>query len=124
MGRERRQSSRAPSRLTFVFTVRGTSEVRRALTKDVSGAGVCAVIEEQVRPGALLDVQLKLPDCEGSIAFVGEVVWNRPFYEGRRSFQDPKVKMGVAFAEINPKDRALIVHYAKTNALPEPSEPL
>ena len=114
---ERRRYSRVSSRLTTVFTVYGTNTRRRAFTRDIGGAGVCFILDERLRPGALLDAQLKLPDRERLIAFIGEVVWNRPASEGHTGDQDPKMWVGVRFVKIHPRDRLGIVHFTKMSVL-------
>ena len=120
---ERRQFIRVKSRLTMVFKVRGTTRQRYILTRDIGsgGAGVCFLMAEALRPDTVLEASLKLPDHDRPIAVIGKVLWNRLADEGRKSYQEPMVWVGVKFETIDPKDRLLLVHYAKTNALPASS---
>ncbi len=118
-GPDRRQFTRVSSRLTIAFTVGGSKTRQRALTQDLGGAGVCLVTEVRLRPGDRMNAQLTLPDRDQPIAFTGAVVWVEPSFEGRKSYQDPVVRVGVRFVKIDSKDCLTIVHYAKMNAVPE-----
>ena len=118
-GPDRRQFTRVSSRLTIVFTVGGSKTRRRALTRDLGGAGVCLVTEARLRPGDRLNAQLTLPDRDQAIAFTGAVVWVETSFEGRKSYQDPVMRAGVRFVKIGSKDCSTITHFAKMNALPE-----
>ena len=116
---ERRKTERIKTRLTTVFTVRGSSKEHRALTQDLGGNGMCFVLEERLRLGDLLEVKLMLPDVDQPIALVAEVIWTEQIEEVRKSYQDPRMRVGVKFTQLNPKDRELLVRYAKMNAVPE-----
>ena len=118
MGEEQRRFIRVPSRLNAIFKVVKTGKVRRALTKDISAGGVCFITEELLEPGTALEVELKLPDREAPITFLGEVAWSRPIGPPPKSYQNPTSEAGIKFVSIDPKDRALIMQYAKLNAPP------
>ena len=118
MAHERRQSIRLHTRLVTTFvTVGGASKRQQASTRDVGGAGLCFVTEEELKPGTLLNIQLTLPYRDQPVPFVAEVVWNRPSYEGRKSEQVPQMEVGVRFVKINPEDRSQIVHFAQMSSL-------
>ena len=118
MGEELRRFIRVPSRLTAIFKVVKTGKVRRALTKDISAGGICCVTEELLEAGTAVEVELKLPDREAPITFLGEVAWSRPIGPTPKSYQNPTSEVGIKFVSIDPKDRALIMQYAKLNAPP------
>ena len=115
---ERRKFIRVNSRLTAIFKNMKTGKVRRALTKDVSGLGLCLVTEEILEPGTLLGVEIKLPDRESRITFTAEVVWSRPVAASRRSYENPTAETGIRFLGIDPKDQKLLRAYATINAPP------
>jgi hypothetical protein len=118
MGREDREFIRVNVRLlTWLKFPNG--QVLRSLTKDVSGAGVCVVTEGTVEPGTLLEVEIKLPDREAPIKFMGGAVWSKAVAEPAKAYQAPTAETGVRFVSIDPKEQALILQYAKLNAIPE-----
>lgn len=118
MGEEQRRFIRITSRLTAIVKIVKTGKVKRALTRDVSAGGICFVTEEILEPGTALEVELKLPDREAPVVFLGEVAWSRPIGPQPKSYQNPTGETGVKFISIDPKDRALIMQYAKLNAPP------
>ena len=118
MGEEQRRFIRVTNRLPSLFKIIKTGQVRRALTKDVSAGGVSFITEELLEPGTALEVELTLPDCELPVQFLGEVAWSRPIGPPPKSYEDPTGETGVKFISIDPKDRALIMQYAKLNAPP------
>ena|SRR3989338_929015 len=118
MGEEQRRFIRVTGRLVAVVTIVKTKKVRRALTKDISAGGICFVTEEILELGTALEVELKLPDREAPIIFLGEVAWSRPIGPKPKSYQDPTAETGVKFVSIDPKERELIMQYAKLNAPP------
>ena len=125
---ERRQFVRLRTRLTTVFKIVKTGKVRRGLTKNISGVGICFVTNEMVEPGErlneiiepgeFLDVELQLPDCAAPITFSAAVVWLRPLGGLRKSYEIPTVEVGVKFVTIDSKDVSLLGQYAALNALP------
>jgi uncharacterized protein (TIGR02266 family) len=118
MGEEQRRFIRVSSRLTAIVKVVKTGKVKRALTKDVSAGGVCFVTEEIMEVGTALEVELKLPDREAPVQFLGQVAWSRPVGPSPKSYENPTGETGVKFVSIDPKDRALLMQYAKLNAPP------
>lgn len=119
MGEEQRRFIRIHSRLMTFITFPDTGKVRRALTKDVSAGGVCLVTEELLKAGTPLDVELKLPDRDRSIAFTGVVKWSKPIGESHKSYENPTAETGVEFVRIDPDDQKQLMLYAKLNAPPE-----
>ena len=118
MGEEHRRFIRVTNRLPSTFKIITTGKVRRALTKDVSAGGISFITEELLEPGTALEVELKLPDREAPIIFLGEVAWSRPVGPPPKSYQNPTAETGIKFVSIDPKERALITQYAKLNAPP------
>jgi len=121
MGQEQRHFIRITSRLNATFKIVKTGRVARALTKDISAGGICFVTAGILEPGTAVEVEMKLPDSETPVRFLGEVAWSCPIGHAK-SYEDPTGETGVKFISIDPKDRALIMHYAKLNA-PPPSSP-
>ena len=83
-----------------------------------SGKGVCLVTEGVVELGTPLAVEIWLPDREKPIAFLGDVVRSVPVGTPRPGAKTPTAETGIRFVSIDPKDRALIIQFARLNALP------
>ena len=120
MGQEQRQFLRLGVRLlTWVKLPSG--KVQRALTKDLSPGGLCFLMEGAVAPGTRLELELKLPDREAAVSFTAEVKWSRPVAAPAKGALAPTCEVGLQLLAINPKDQALIIQYARLNALPDAS---
>ena len=118
MDQERRQFIRLNTRLTVIFKNLKTGKVRRALTKDLSGAGMGLITEEILAPGTPLEMEIKLPDREAPITFQAEVVWSKPVGGPRKSYENPTAETGVKFVQVDPHDQKLLMLYARLNAPP------
>jgi len=117
MSEERRRFLRGHTRLTTFLKMLDTGLVQRVLTKNISSGGVCLITEEIVAPGALVEVEVKLPDREQPLAFQGVVKWSRPASGSEQGAR--AAETGVQFISIDPKDRALIAHHVKLSATPQ-----
>lgn len=113
---EHRSYSRVRSRLVAFLTLPETGRVVRALTENISGAGIRFTSDELLQPGTSLQAEVQLPDGGAPIKVTIQVVWSRVL-KGSRSGRVVRAEVGVRFLEIAPKDRAMIVHYARLNAL-------
>ena len=119
MSQERRRFLRGHTRLTTFLKILETGRVQRVLTRNVSSGGVCLITEELIASGALVEVKVKFPDREQSIAFQGVVKWSQ--LASGPEHGSGAAETGVQFISIDPKDRALIAHYVKLSALPPES---
>ncbi len=119
---ERRHLIRLRTKLTTVFKIVKTGKVRRGLTKNFSGVGICFVSEELLAPGEALEIELKLPDRNTPITFSAEVVWSYPVGEPPKSYEAPTIETGVKFVAVDSKDVAILRQYAALNALPPEPE--
>lgn len=115
---ERRRFIRLNTRLNTIFTILKSGKVRRALTKDMGGGGLCVITEEMLEPGTKLAVEIKLPDRGDTVTFLAEVVWSRLVCASQKSYENMTVETGVKFIDPNPKDQMLIIQYARMNASP------
>ena len=118
MSQERRRTIRLDARLTTLFTIVETGRVRRALTQNVGGLGLAFTGEELFPPGTRLDVELQLPDRATPLAFGAEVIWSQPTGEPHKSYEDPVVRTGTKFLDVDAKQMALIRQYVALNAPP------
>ena len=90
----------------------------RTLTKDISGSVICLVTAEVIEPGVPVEVELRLPDQETPVLFLGDVVWSLPIPPPTTHGGAPIVETGIRFVSISPKHRELIMQYARLHALP------
>ena len=118
MPEEHRQFIRIPSRLTTVFKNLKTGKVRRALTKDVSGSGMCLITEELLEPGTQLEIEFTLPDRPAPITCRAQVMWSRPVGTPKKSYQSPTGETGVKVMQIDPKDQVALAQYVTFHAPP------
>jgi hypothetical protein len=118
MTQERRRSIRLGLRLPTTLHDQSSSTQQQALTQDVSGHGMCLLTNETLSPGTRLAAEVKLPDLKAPLAFDTEVVWSRPVAGPAPRATNPSVETGVRFVRIDPKDRALIMLYARLHTLP------
>ena len=117
MSAERREFVRVRERLvTFVKQI-ATGKVHRALTRDLSGVGICLITNEPLETGAPLELELKLPEFDRMIPFTGLVAWSKVMDEPRKRYEEPMREVGIRFVAIAPKDRTLIKQHAAMNAV-------
>lgn len=116
---ERRECIRIRERLVAFVKDPATGKVHRGLTNNISSVGVCVVTEQFFKPGAPLEVEIKLPDREAPVTFTGEVVWSRVAEEAQKVYEGPTVELGIKFVQIDLRDLTLIQQHAALNALPE-----
>ena len=120
MGMEHRQFIRLDARLNVSYTIAGTKQLGKALSKNISGGGVRFVAEHPLEVGARLEVIVHLPSPDMPIRFVGEVMWTKLVTKADAAgFGGTEV--GVRFVEIAPHDAALIKQYAALYAPPSGS---
>lgn len=118
MGQERRRSIRLDLRLPTTLKDLRTAVVEQAFTKDISGHGMCFLTHKTLAPGTRLSVAIKLPDLKTPLSFDTEVVWSRPSAEPPQRASPHQAEAGVRFVRIDPKDRTLIMLYARLHTLP------
>ena len=75
MGQERRRCVRSPTKLMAFVKNPATGKVKRWLTKDVSGFGLCLIADEVLERSTRLEVELKLPDSPLPLVMRAEVTW-------------------------------------------------
>jgi hypothetical protein len=114
---ERRDFSRIRERLMTFIKHPETGKVRRALTKDIGGIGLCLETEEPYPSGMVLELEMKLPDRKAPIRFTGEVVWSSPAQpESVRKRTHHAI--GIRFVRISSRALLIIQQYASLHAPP------
>ena len=115
---DRRRAVRLTTRLSTTFKNLHTGIVQQALTRDISGEGVCLLTEEMLEPGTPLAVEIHLPDYDAPIAFLADVVWSMLVIDQETLSKHPLSETGVKYVSIDPKLRTCIMQYAALHALP------
>ncbi|MBU4377093.1 MAG: PilZ domain-containing protein [Candidatus Omnitrophica bacterium] len=80
--------------------------IEDAYAKDISGAGLKFITSEEIKPGALIEVHVKIPTVSKYITAIGRVL---------RCESDRKKTFAIAmsFAWITKSDRELVDEYVK-----------
>lgn len=122
MTQERRRGVRSSIRLIAIVKNLATGRVHRWLTKNISEIGLCLVTDEAIERGTRLEVEFKLPDYPSPLTIIAEVVWVMMVGAPRKSYEEPRIELGVKFVELAPKMQALLRQYATMTA-PPPDQP-
>ena len=101
-----RRFLRVDVKLPVTYRSPSSTEAKPSITRDVGGAGVCLLANEEFPKGTRLDVELGMPSVEEPIRFVGEVVWCGPNPKRPRSFF-----VGLSFVTIKPEDHQAVMRY-------------
>jgi hypothetical protein len=72
---------------------------------------VRVVIDEIFEQGTPVEVEIKLPDREAPIRFMGETVWCTPLGDPRGGKMKVNSETGIKVISIDPADLALIKYY-------------
>lgn len=77
--------------------------------KNISAAGICIVVYEDLKLGTVLSLQVYLPGNDAPVYTKGRVVWKSEFKIGYGS--RPCYDVGVGFLDIDEEDRQKILQY-------------
>ena len=116
MPEERRKFTRIDSRLISFYKVVSTGKVRRAMTKNIGGGGLCFVTETLFEPSTELEVEVRLPDYANLIYFSAEVVWSRPLEGAHKRYDKATAETGIKILNIDPEEHKLLTQHVKINA--------
>lgn len=109
---ERRNYKRADDALKIVYKVVDIADYDQgAITKNISGGGICFSSRQRLSKGDLLDMQISLPKMPKAIKAVGKIVW----VSDSGKLQFPYI-MGIHFIDIDPLDKGKILNYVKSSA--------
>ena len=108
---ERRQFVRLDTRLAVTYRVLPKAPTVSATTKDISGGGLCVLLDEPLKIGTAVQIEIALPDRKRPIAFTGEVVWCEQYRVIGKSQQYQSVMAGVKFVKIRPTDQQAIMQH-------------
>ncbi|MFA6281979.1 MAG: PilZ domain-containing protein [Candidatus Omnitrophota bacterium] len=77
--------------------------------KNISGAGICIVVYEDLGVGTVLSLQVYLPGNDAPVYTKGRVVWKSEFKISYGS--KPSYDVGIGFLDIDDEDRQKILQY-------------
>ena len=118
MSQENRRNIRSPVRLMAFVKNMKTSKVRRWLTKNISGTGVCLIADELLQRGERLELEVKLPDFPSPLVMAAEVVWTATANAAAKSHETSSVEIGILFIDPPAKIQSILNQYAAMNAPP------
>jgi c-di-GMP-binding flagellar brake protein YcgR len=109
---EKRKFPRLPYNISVKIDVliAYTSKVEETQAKNTSVGGICIVIVEKVKIGALVRLRFSLPGETKFIAVRGKVVWIEEFSVSHAS-PHKAYDCGVEFLDITPQDQEKLNHY-------------
>lgn len=118
-----RKFSRSGTRLNLSYVIVGTKKLGQALTKDVGAGGIGFTAEHHLELGTKLEIMLHLPERAEPVRFLAEVVWSQTVKgDADKTLGMSGSEVGVRVAEIDPKDRTLLVQYTSMFGPPPPPE--
>lgn len=109
--RERRQFVRLDTRIEASFRVLPAGGAQGALTKNLSGDGICLFADRPIAPGTLMHITLKLPAQVQPLVFAAKVIWSESYEVIGKTEHQRAVEIGVQFVDILPKDREDIMRH-------------
>ena len=108
MEKERRKFKRFDAYMSVKFKLEEPKSMRGiCLSKDLSREGMKIATNENLASGALLDLEIDIPDDPKPVSTTGKVVWQRKLAGGERNYE-----YGVRFVSMDPVDKFRVLDYA------------
>ena len=94
---ERRKYVRLPTPLGIAYTVPGSSNIRQAVTKDISADGLrFETTDADFKEAMVIEIKLDIPTAPNPIHAMGKIIWRK-----KESLEDgAPFDCGVEFIEI------------------------
>ncbi len=80
-----------------------------AETKDIGAGGICLILDQELKKGDTLKLDIVLPDDPPTIHALGRVVWTKSFSMAME--KNTRYDTGIEFTEIGDEDRKKINKY-------------
>jgi c-di-GMP-binding flagellar brake protein YcgR len=107
---ERRKFPRLNIGIDVKYSVaKPDSEQSEISMKNISAAGICITVDEDLRLSTVLSLQVFMPGNDAPIYTKGRVVWKSEFRIGYGS--KPRYDIGIEFLDIDEEDREKISQY-------------
>jgi len=113
-GPERRRYPRLPGAFVEYIPEGKISSRKTSFTENISPAGICILVDEDVKRNTGLSLKIYLPGSKESIEAEGRVVWSKPssfLTSEKRKHYD----LGVEIIKIEENDRQRIWEYIVKN---------
>lgn len=125
MIKERRKFKRFDAYMNVQFrSQEGKASEGSGLSKDLSREGIKVSTDCALPTGALVDLEIQLPDDTRPVRTTGKIMWSRPANGGDNGFDS-----GVCFLLIDPVDKFRVLDFAynywletKANDFSDPEE--
>ena len=102
---EKRKYIRLETKLDFSYKLRDRRQVKKkAVTKNISPAGVSASVDGSIKKGDWLELNIKIPAYKKPLACIGKVTWTADKKAG-------KIDVGIKFEEIDPELKNMFLEY-------------
>ncbi len=108
---ERRAFVRLDTRLPIAYRVVPSTATKKSVTKDVGGSGVCLFLDEPLKPGTPLHVEIQLPEQAQPVTFEGEVVWCEEYEVIGKTHRERAVEAGLKVTQMHPRDRQALLNH-------------
>ncbi len=100
---------------------RADAAAQQVVIADISGHGMRLATPGVLELGTRVAVEVMLPNRKSPVTVQAEVVWSRPTGSPASGTASCAAEAGVRFVELNPKDRAVLMLYARLKTLPPQS---
>lgn len=125
MDKERRKFKRFDAYMSVKFKAPGGESLHGvSLSKDLSREGIKMNSNVSLEQGALIDLEIDIPDDPKPVKTSGKVMWSRPAAGRNQGFDQ-----GVRFLMMDPVDKFRVLDYAynhwletKVNDFSDPEE--
>ncbi|MBI2103952.1 MAG: PilZ domain-containing protein [Candidatus Omnitrophica bacterium] len=119
MSPDRRRSGRLPVQIPATITRPGAA-AQRVMVQDISGGGMRLATPAILEGGTRIAVEIMLPDRKSPVTVQAEVVWSRPV-DAAPGAASAAAEAGIQFLQLDPKDRAVLMLYARLKTIPPQS---
>lgn len=107
---EKRKFARlkAPIGVTYhVIKKHKRPRLHKTLVRDIGGGGMSLLVNDDLRAGDLLQLEIQVPHLEDPVKAIGEVVW---FVRCQGTDRESR-EAGLMFRDIKPKELHAILEY-------------
>ena len=107
---ERRKYVRLKATVEIMYTVIGAPGEIKVFSKNISAGGLCIMTKEQLADATPLQLEIRIPDLQGSIRALARVIWQKRF---ETAGEEPQIcfNTGIEFIGISDFDRFNINRY-------------
>ena len=116
---ERRRFVRLDLKVEVSYWVLTSTDPLQTETTNMSGGGLCLMLNEPLPPRTPLAIEVRLPNRDRPVTCVGEVVWCEWVPPKGDVPPHRSVEIGVQFLKIDPEDHEALLHYVRSELSPK-----